>query len=129
MDIRIFKENLTRYSSYYNRADLFGKIKRVAAKAGVKTIHMVLILYYAMFDKLVPVKDRLMAAAALGYFILPLDLLPDTVPLGFSDDAAAALFVVRHIWNNLSEKTFEKAREKLGEWFDNPGETGLARGY
>gem|GEM_PF-455740 len=126
VDIKIFKDNLARYSTYYNRSDLFGKIKRVAKKAGVKTVYMVLILYYATFDKQLPIKDRLMVVAALGYFILPLDLLPDTLPLGFSDDAAAVVFVLRHIWNNLSEKTFEKARRKLHDWFDDVDESQLA---
>ncbi|MDE6341953.1 MAG: hypothetical protein K2K93_06515 [Muribaculaceae bacterium] len=45
------------------------------------------------------------------------------------DDAAALLYVVRHIWRNLSNDTFSKARLKLDEWFgdietpDNPDNT------
>ena len=126
MDLNIFKNNLDKYAGYYNPSSLFDKIKKYAKKAGVKTVYVILILYYASFDKSLPVKDRLMVVAALGYFILPLDLIPDTLPGGFADDAAAALYVVNHIWNNLSEKTFAKARQKLTEWFGSVDESDLS---
>ena len=126
MDLNIFKNNLDKYAAYYNPSSLFDKIKKYAKKAGVKTVYVILILYYASFDKSLPVKDRLMVVAALGYFILPLDLIPDTLPGGFTDDAAAALYVVKHIWNNLSEETFAKARQKLTEWFGSVDESELS---
>lgn len=126
MDINIFKNNLEKYAAYYNPSSLFDKIKKYAKKAGVKTVYVILILYYASFDKSLPVKDKLMVIAALGYFILPLDLIPDTLPGGFTDDVTAALYVVRHIWNNISDETFMKARQKLNEWFGNVSETQLS---
>ena len=117
MDISLFKKNLKKNSEYYKTDALFAKIKKFAKKAGMKTIHLVLILYYATFDKNLPVKDRLMVIAALGYFIMPFDFIPDAVIGGFADDAAALLYVLKHIWKNLSAETFRKARQKLNEWF------------
>lgn len=52
-----------------------------------------------------------MVVAVLGYFILPVDLIPDALPGEFADDVAAALYVVRHIWNNISNDTFGKAEK------------------
>lgn len=115
--LRNIRDNISSYSRGYNPPALFKKIKAVAKKVGAKTVYVVLILYYATFDKKLPVKDRLMVVAALGYFILPLDFLPDAMPGGFSDDAAALLYVVKHIWSNLSEETFLKAKARLHEWF------------
>ena len=126
MDLNIFKNNLEKYAAYYNPSSLFDKIKKYSKKAGVKTVYAILILYYATFDKSLPVKDRLMVVAALGYFILPVDLIPDALPGGFVDDAGAALYVVRHIWNNLSNETFTKARNKLSEWFGKVNESDLS---
>lgn len=126
MDLNIFKNNLEKYAAYYNPNSLFDKIKKYAKKAGVKTVYVILILYYASFDKRLPVKDRLMVVAALGYFILPVDLIPDALPGGFADDAAAALYVVRHIWNNISDDTFRKARQKLYEWFGSVNDKDLS---
>ncbi|MDE6077230.1 MAG: DUF1232 domain-containing protein [Muribaculaceae bacterium] len=123
--IKVFKDNLTKYAGFYNPTALFEKIKQFAKKAGEKTVYLVLILYYATFDKALPVKDRLMVVAALGYFILPLDFLPDALPGGFVDDAGALFYVVKHIWGNLSDETFRKAKQKLSEWFDDVDESAL----
>ena len=117
MDITPFKKNPEKYAEYYTPSSLFEKIKKFAKKAGVKTVYLVLILYYATFDKALPVKDRLMVLAALGYFILPVDIIPDALIGGFADDAAALLYVAKHIWKNLSAETFSKAHRKLNEWF------------
>ncbi len=124
-EISVLKKNLDKYAGYYNPNSLFDKIKKFAKKAGVKTIYLVLILYYATFDKNLPVKDRLMVVAALGYFIFPLDLIADGLPLGFTDDAAALLYVAKHIWNNISDDTFRKARQKLSEWFSDVDNSDL----
>lgn len=123
MNITLFKRNLKEYAGHYNANSLFDKIRKFARKAGIRTVHLVLILYYATFDKALPVKDRLMVIAALGYFILPADMIPDMLPGGFADDAAALLYVVRHIWRNLSKDTFSKARLKLDEWFGDSRDT------
>ncbi|MDE6421854.1 MAG: DUF1232 domain-containing protein [Muribaculaceae bacterium] len=123
--IKVFKDNLTKYAGFYNPTALFEKIKKFAKKVGEKTVYLVLILYYATFDKALPVKDRLMVVAALGYFILPLDFLPDALPGGFVDDAGALFYVVKHIWGNLSDETFRKAKQKLSEWFDDVDESAL----
>lgn len=126
MDISPFKRNLAKYAGYYDSRSLFQKIKGFAKKVGVKTIYLVLILYYSTFDKELPVKDRLLVVAALGYFILPVDIIPDALFGGFADDAAALMYVVKHIWKNLSPETFGKARKKLDEWFGNVDESEIS---
>lgn len=119
MDIKSFTSNLQKYAAYYDPNALFEKIKKVAKKAGVKIVYAVLILYYATLDKDIPVKDRLMILAALGYFILPLDLIPDALPGGFADDMAALVFVLKQVWDNLTPSTMQKARDRVREWFGN----------
>lgn len=125
MNIGAFKNNLEKYAAIYNPGSLFDKIATYAKKAGIKTVYIILILYYASFDKSLPVKDRLMVIAALGYFILPVDLLPDAMVGGFVDDAGAALYVLKHIWHNLSDETFRKAKLKLNDWFGSVEESDL----
>lgn len=126
INLSSFTGNLSRYAAAYNPLSLFTKIKDFAAKAGIKVIYVVLILYYATFDKQLPLKERMMVAAALGYFIIPLDLLPDSLPVGFADDAAALTYILKHIWHNLSPETFEKAKNRLREWFSSVSDTDLS---
>nr|CDL66684.1 unnamed protein product [uncultured bacterium] len=90
---------------------------KVGKKAGVKVVYTVLVLYYALFDEEIPAKDRMMVMAALGYFILPVDLIPDGLPLGFTDDMAALVYVLKQIWNNLTPETIAKAKAKVREIF------------
>lgn len=125
MNIKAFTSNLSKYADYYNPNALFEKIKKVARKAGVKVVYVVLILYYATMDKELPVKDRLMVLAALGYFILPIDLIPDALPGGFADDMAALVYVLKQIWDNLTPSTIEKAKNRLSEWFGEVSESDL----
>lgn len=125
MDIKGFTNNLSKYAGYYNPSALFDKIKSVARKAGVKVVYVVLLLYYSTLDKELPVKDRLMVLAALGYFILPLDFIPDALPGGFTDDMAALVFVLKKVWNNLTPATKRKAHDRLNEWFGEVSEADI----
>ncbi|TDL34877.1 DUF1232 domain-containing protein [Jeotgalibacillus sp. S-D1] len=55
-------------------------------------------------DKRVSTKDKAIAAGAIGYFILPFDLIPEGLigPGGYIDDLIVASFVLQSIVNNLS---------------------------
>ena len=54
----------------------------------------------------------------MGYFILPLDLLPDLIPvLGFTDDLAAILACIRSVKANITPAIRQKAAQKLADWF------------
>jgi len=54
-------------------------------------------------DKEVPVSEKAKLAAAIAYFVSPVDLIPEalTGPLGYIDDVAMAAFVL----NSLINKT------------------------
>lgn len=114
---KYFVENLSRFRNAYDADKLMDKISHYGRKAGIKVVYAVLILYYASLDKRVPLKSRIMILAALGYFIIPADLIPDALPLGFADDLAALMFVLKTVWKNLSPEVFAKARKKLEDWF------------
>jgi uncharacterized membrane protein YkvA (DUF1232 family) len=53
--------------------------------------------------------------AALGYFILPADLIADIIPgLGFTDDIAFLSYAITTVTDYLSPEIKEKAQQKLG---------------
>lgn len=83
-------DNIEKYQGNYSESGFWNKVKKVALKAGAKVIYVALILYYELADPNVSPKEKAIIIGALGYFILPLDLIPDAIPvLGFSDDLAA----------------------------------------
>lgn len=115
--LNYFLSKFPEFEKFYNQTALFDKIKKVARKVGLKIIYPVVVLYYASFDKSIPLKERMLIIAALGYFICPLDLLPDALPGGFADDAAAIAYVVKHVWSHITPEILQKAKSRLREWF------------
>lgn len=69
------------------------KLVRVAAK--IPFAGDALALYFAARDPLTPKKTKGLMLAALGYFVLPMDVIPDVFAgVGFTDDAAVIAAVI-----------------------------------
>ena len=63
-----------------------------------------------------------------GYFILPLDLIPDVIPvIGYTDDLVALVWALRTVYSNITPEIECKAKQKLFEWFDRVDSEGLDR--
>ncbi|MBN1819225.1 MAG: DUF1232 domain-containing protein, partial [Prolixibacteraceae bacterium] len=116
-----------KYSKYYTKKSLWKKLKDFSKKAGQKVVFAVLLLYYAMADKSVPVKTKAMIAAALGYFILPLDAIPDFSPIiGFSDDFGVLMFAISQISECITPDVKDRAKKQMMEWFGKIEEKELS---
>jgi len=75
------------------RRDFWAKLKRFAGM--VPFVDDLVAAYYCALDPATPMRVRGMLLAALAYFILPADLIPDMIlGLGFADDAALLTAVV-----------------------------------
>jgi len=60
------------------------------------------LLVQMTFDRRVPREKKIKLAAALVYFISPLDFLPEAIlgPIGYMDDLALAAYVLNDFVNN-----------------------------
>lgn len=106
------------YRQYFNDSDLWLKVARVARKAGIKVVYAALVLYYLARDGEMPLKDKLMIYGSLGYFILPIDMIPDTlIALGFTDDFAALAYALYKASKYVTPDIEARAEAKLREWF------------
>ena len=111
-------DNIERYQKNYSEEDFWAKIKKVARKAGAKVIYLALILYYELADGKVSLKEKGIILGALGYFILPVDLIPDFLPLaGYTDDLAALVAAFAYVKSHLTPEVRMRAQTKLCEWF------------
>ena len=109
---------LASYGKNYSEPRLWEKLAQNVAKIGKKTTWYVLILYYILKSGTVPVKDKAIILGALGYLILPVDLIPDAIPLlGFTDDAAAIKMAYDAVKRNVTSDIENKANQKLSQWF------------
>lgn len=87
--------------SFANEESLRENFWRTARKAArhVPFMEDVVAAYYCALDKETPLRAKGILLAALGYFVLPTDSIPDFIlGLGFTDDVAvltAALAAIR----------------------------------
>ena len=116
---------LVKYEKEYSESRLWEKIKKVAKKAGIKVIYYVLLLFYALQSENVTMAEKALIVAALGYFILPLDFIPDFIPIvGYGDDAAVLYGLIKKL-DCIDVRVKAQAKSKLKEWFGNYDESEL----
>lgn len=119
-------KNIEKYQYRYKEEDLIRKITRTARKAGIKVIYLALLLYYVLKNPKVTRTDKGLIWGALGYFILPIDLIPDFIPIaGFSDDLAALVGVFYAVAKNVTPEIEEQAKKKLHDWFGDYDEADI----
>jgi len=71
----------------------------------------VVALYFAMLDPKTPLWVKGTAAAALAYFILPIDAVPDLLPLvGLGDDLSVLSAALAAVSTHITEEHRARAR-------------------
>jgi len=105
------------YQQHYNEDDFWKKIGRFAKKAGIKVVYLALKLFYATKSPATPAWARAAIYGALGYFILPVDLVPDLIPGGYCDDLGVLIAALATVSTHITPKEEMAARQKLGDWF------------
>ena len=112
------EENTEKYQENYSESSFWDKIKKFARKAGIKLIYLALLLFYTLQSGNLSLTDKAIIYGALGYFILPIDLIPDWIPvIGLSDDFGTLMYAYKRIKANITDETREKAKIKLHEIF------------
>ncbi len=80
--------------------------------------------YYCAIDAQTPRKVKLVLFAALGYFVLPIDAIPDVLAgLGFSDDAAVLGTALAMVGSHIKDSHRISARKLLGVANKTPPQT------
>lgn len=102
----------------FSESDFWNKVARFARSAGRELIERALQLYYTAQSPTTPAWAKRVIYGALAYFILPLDAIPDFIPVaGFSDDLAALLAAFTAVAAHITPEIREKAREAAERWF------------
>jgi uncharacterized membrane protein YkvA (DUF1232 family) len=118
--------DLSKYEKDFSFDSLMSKIKETAKKAGLKAIYMALLLYYALESPTISTVDKAIIYGALGYFICPIDIVPDILPfIGLTDDIAVLAWAFSRVKSNVNDMTREKAKTKLKIWFGNFDESEI----
>jgi len=106
------------YSTEFSDEGFWEKLKDYARSSGEEVTMAALKLYYAYDDKNTPTWAKATIIAALGYFISPIDAIPDIVPVvGFSDDLGVLVMAVGAVAAHINSDVKKKAKDKFVQWF------------
>ena len=114
----ILEKELEKAAGNFSEEKFWGKLMKYGKKAGSSVVYAVLLLYYTLQKPEIPKKVKVVIIGALGYFILPIDAIPDfAVGLGYTDDLGAIGFALIQVAMYIDQDVKKKARVKLADWF------------
>lgn len=94
------------------RARFWQTLKRAARQ--VPFMEDLVASYYCALDPKTPTRVRGILLAALAYFVLPFDFMPDLIAIiGFTDDIAVLAAAITAIRTHITPAHYAAAREAL----------------
>ena len=109
---------IVEYENEYSEKRFWEKLASYAVGIGREVVLLALRLYYALQHPEIPTWAKSVIVGALGYFILPLDAIPDFTPMvGYADDLGALAAALAAVAMFITPEVNEKAKQKLKDWF------------
>lgn len=103
----------------FDDGGFWSKVRNFAVTAGREVIEKALWLYYAAQAPATPVWAKTAIYAALAYFVMPLDAIPDVLPVvGYTDDLGTLAAAVTTVSMYITSDVKAQAQQKLADWFD-----------
>ncbi len=97
---------------------LWEKVTSNYAKVGREGIKQIVTLYYLVIDPTVSALSKVAAVAALSYFVMPLDAIPDfLIGVGYTDDITAVTAAIASLFNTITADHQRQAEETVSGWF------------
>jgi len=96
------------------RRDFWAKLKRVGRH--IPFAEDLLAAYFCTLDPATPMRVKLILLGAIAYFVMPMDAIPDILPIiGFADDAAVLAAAIAQVASSITDAHREQAKATLGE--------------
>ena len=112
------KHRLHGYATAYSESRFHQKISRHARTAGREVVEKALWLFLAAQSPETPRWAKTAIYGALGYFIFPLDAIPDFAPLvGYTDDLGVLAAALATVSMYITEDIKRRSRAKVDIWF------------
>jgi uncharacterized membrane protein YkvA (DUF1232 family) len=108
----------------FNESAFWDKLRRYAKTVGRVMFEYALILYHVLKDADTPAWATAAIISALAYFISPVDLIPDLLPvIGYTDDLAALVTALSAVASHVKPEHRRAARETTEKWFGQETES------
>ena len=127
MSVEEAKQNINKYEKDYSSESFLSKMGGAFKKVGLRGVYTALLLFYALDSPNINWVDRGIIIGALGYFISPLDIIPDCIPIiGYTDDVGVLVWAFMRIKNRIDDSVRQNAKNKLRDWFGSIDESEIS---
>ena len=107
------------FQEHFSEKTFREKVLTVFAQAGRRLIEEALALYAMLQDPAVPQWAKAVILGALGYFILPADVIPDLLPgLGYTDDLGLLTGAVAAVGRFMTAEHRAWAKDRVVRIFE-----------
>jgi uncharacterized membrane protein YkvA (DUF1232 family) len=114
----IMVDMLPAYEAAYSAPRFWHKLARHAKGAGRQAVEKAVWLFYALQNPATPKWAKRVIYGALGYFVFPLDAIPDLAPLaGYTDDLTVLAAALAAVAVYITDDVKRQAADKLQQWF------------
>jgi uncharacterized membrane protein YkvA (DUF1232 family) len=108
----------SQFSKEYSDSGFWEKVRTYARAAGEGVLEPALKMYHSDLDSDTPAWAKATIIASLGYFISPVDAVPDVAPvIGYTDDLGVLVAALATTAAHIKEEHTKKAKETLSQWF------------
>lgn len=113
--------DLRRAARWYSGPRLWATLSRVLRFAGEKTALSSLTLFYCLKDSDTPAWAKSIIVGTLGYVILPVDLIPDLIPVaGYTDDLGAIIAALGTVAAYIKDEHKARATAQINRLLGRP---------
>jgi uncharacterized membrane protein YkvA (DUF1232 family) len=106
------------FEQAYSEDNFWQKLAQYAKSGGREVVEKALLLYSAAQQEKAPAWAKATIAAALGYFIVPLDAITDLTPVvGYADDLGVLVLAVAAVATYINDDVREQANSRMRDWF------------
>ena len=120
--------HLNIYEKYFSESKLLEKLKQFGKTIGSTILYPVFLLYCLLKSGDVNLKEKAMIIGTLGYFILPVDLIPDAiVGVGYTDDAMALTATLTALASCITDEMQQEAKQKVKDLIGHFDERAIVK--
>ncbi len=111
-------DRTSAYRQVYSPEALTAKLSRYARAAGREVVEKAVLLYQVLRNPGTPVWAKTTIIGALGYFVAPIDAIPDLIPgVGYSDDLGVLVMALTAVAASVTPEMRVRARGISERWF------------
>jgi uncharacterized membrane protein YkvA (DUF1232 family) len=102
------------YTDSYTEEGFWNKITKMPGDAGCALLRAAFTLYVLLRESSTPAWVKASILGSLGYFIFPLDIIPDIIPvIGYADDLALITLLLGQLYAFINQDIKDQVESML----------------